>query len=121
MLLFVRIDSGRYGADSNAADGNRFGTVDPLMKRSFRFSICHLFAAITIAAWITVANLVKRDIGSGIYILIQGYPFPAATNHSLNGLTIHWMGLTANVFIAVALVGISVIAVERIGRLFGRK
>ena len=68
-----------------------------------------------------VANLVQRDIGSGVRILVQGWPFPAATNHLMNGLTVHWIGLLANVVAGVALIGIGTIVIGKLRRLLTQK
>ncbi len=91
------------------------------MKHWFRFSIADSFTAIVIAAIFVVANVVQRDIGSGVYILQQGWPMPAATNHSLNGITIHWAGVWTNIVTGVATVGVAALTVGKLRRLLVQK
>lgn len=74
------------------------------MKQMWRFSLADLFVAVVIAAGLLITNLVQRDVGSGLQILLQGWPLPAATNHELSGMTIHWSGLLVDVITGVALV-----------------
>ena len=95
------------------------------MKQRFRYSIGDLFVVVVFAAAFLIVNLVQRDIGSGVHIMLQGWPFPAATNHSLthslNGITIHWFGVLANILTGVALVEVVTIIIGKLGRVLALK
>jgi hypothetical protein len=86
------------------------------MKQWFRFSIADLCVACVIATAFANANLIQRDIGSGVQILLRGWPFPAATNHSFDGITIHWIGLSANVVTGIGLTAIATMIVGKLRR-----
>ncbi|MCP4080412.1 MAG: hypothetical protein GY743_09195 [Planctomycetaceae bacterium] len=61
--------------------------------------------------------------------MLQGWPFPAATNHSLthslthslNGITIHWFGVLANILTGVALVEVVTMIIGKLGRVLALK
>lgn len=86
-----------------------------------RFSIRELFAASIVGGIFTLANLNQRDVGSGLYILVQGWPFPAATHHSINGQTVHWLGLSANIVAGAAIILFVIIAMRQFPRLTVRR
>ncbi len=48
--------------------------------------------------------------------MLQRWPLPAATNHSISGITIHGIGVLANALTGVALVGVATIVTGKLGR-----
>ena len=53
----------------------------------------------TIVVVLAILNLQARNFGSGFPINVHGWPFDAVTNHSISGITIHWVGAIVNTII----------------------
>jgi len=85
------------------------------MKSLFQLSIVDIMAASTVGMFFATLNALRRDIGYGsrFTILIQGWPFLALTDHSGFGLTVHWLGVIANLSIGVFAVAVTAVSLSQ--------
>ena len=81
----------------------RYTTLDTRETQASRYSVSDRFLlGSVIAVVFTTLNLQARNIESVFFeIDAYGWPFTAVTNHSVGGISIHWVGSIVNIFIGI--------------------
>lgn len=84
------------------------------LKRWYQLSVGELILGAAVAAVIAHLSIVGRDIGSGVSIVVYGFPLPFLTDHSVFGGSVNGIALSVDVVLWIFATAALILAVRKI-------
>lgn len=85
--------------------------------RWYQLTITEMILVVAVAAILSKLNLLGRDVGSGLSIIVYGIPLPFLTHHSAFGMSLDPINLSIDVVSWILMIAVVIGATRRIGNL----